>query len=564
MSSSTLRRRTTADSGSTATAQEATTTTTTPETSGDRTPYSLSEDVFSGLSLIDLLVVVDAHLDLWTRGIRKQTHSWKEKADRLVEESKQRAQKIKLPRVNSDTFLPLSATQNRESSDHHPPSQSGVLSQKDRERLERRYRELRQKTTESFKRVAQKWEEEKTVRLRDKISFFCGVMNVLFSALLLGFAPTWIPSYYSAQIVAYLPFRVYDYKKKFYHYFLFDLCYFINLLCLVYLWILPGNPYLFEACYGLTLGSLGTAIATWRNSLVFHSLDKVISLAIHIFPPFVFTTIRHFYPNAEERYTALKHLPHLRPWRSIAISLTVYTFWQILYYQFVIVARKEKIKQGRATSFTFLINDKKRLIGKIAAKVPEAYREAAFMTGQAVYTFVTLLIPVFVLYDSKFWSSVYLMFLFAVSVWNGSSFYMDIFARKFEKELIALRKQMEEESSHRASPALEPTAVARSTPSESPILSPTPDNHLTMSRSTSLEGVAEEAIEFDGGAGSSNDGSLDGVIVEVDSEMERELAGEDDEESERDREGTSTPVKKAVGELFGKEGLGEVQNPNKL
>lgn len=41
------------------------------------------------------------------------------------------------------------------------------------------------------------------------------------------------------------------------------------------LWILPGNPYLFEACYGLTLGTLGSAIATWRNSLVFHSMDKV-------------------------------------------------------------------------------------------------------------------------------------------------------------------------------------------------------------------------------------------------------------------------------------------------
>ena len=53
--------------------------------------------------------------------------------------------------------------------------------------------------------------------------------------------------------------------------------------------------------------------------------------------------------------------------------------WQALYYYYVIVARKEKIKQGRATSFTFLINDKKRLIGKIAAKVPEQYREFAFM-----------------------------------------------------------------------------------------------------------------------------------------------------------------------------------------
>lgn len=45
----------------------------------------------------------------------------------------------------------------------------------------------------------------------------------------------------------------------------------------------------------------------------------------------------------------------------------------------MIVARKEKIKQGRATSFTFLINDKKRLIGRIAAKVPPEYRELAFM-----------------------------------------------------------------------------------------------------------------------------------------------------------------------------------------
>lgn len=57
-------------------------------------------------------------------------------------------------------------------------------------------------------------------------------------------------------------------------------CYAINALCLVYvcpkvsstvstqagvltgmtwqLWVLPGNSFLFEACYGLTLGSLGT------------------------------------------------------------------------------------------------------------------------------------------------------------------------------------------------------------------------------------------------------------------------------------------------------------------
>ncbi|KAK4051089.1 hypothetical protein OIO90_004829 [Microbotryomycetes sp. JL221] len=418
----------------------------------DETPFSYP--------LLDMLVVVDAHLELWTRRLRSKAGPWKTKADQLVDASRKKARDVVekgneslLKRVKSDKLL--SSLLQREGDDsptsggdarHRKRPGEFVFSRRDRDRLETKMKEVRVKTVESMKRLSQKWEEEKTVRLRDKISFFVGVMHVLASALLLGFAPTYIPLYYSLQCAVYAPLRIYSYRKRFYHYFLFDLCYAINALCLIYIWILPGNPYLFEACYGLTLGSLGTAIATWRNSLVFHSLDKVISLAIHIFPPFVFTTIRHFYPSAEQRYPALVYFKQgLRPWRSIAISMVIYSCWQLAYYQFVIVARRDKIKQGRATSFTFLINDKKRLIGKIAAKVPEGRREFTFIAGQAVYTFVTLLIPVFVLFDSKFWSSVYLLALFGVSVWNGASFYLEVFSRRFEKELLALRKEFEEQ-----------------------------------------------------------------------------------------------------------------------
>jgi hypothetical protein len=39
-------------------------------------------------------------------------------------------------------------------------------------------------------------------------------------------------------------------------------------------------------------GPLASAIITWRNSLVFHSLDKVTSLFIHMYPPLVLTVIR--------------------------------------------------------------------------------------------------------------------------------------------------------------------------------------------------------------------------------------------------------------------------------
>ncbi|GAA5925369.1 glycerophosphocholine acyltransferase [Sporobolomyces koalae] len=411
------------------------------------------EDPFSAFSLLDFLNVVDAHWDLWTRPLRRKSVSWKSKADKLLDDAKQRVGRdsFKLPAAFNE--FPGVGRGSSGSGSHGGTTPVGQraefagLSQKEKERLERKYREVRERMRGSMSKLVVKWEEEKTVRLRDKISFFCGVMNVLISALLLGFRPTWIPDYYGIQMLAYTPYRIYTYKRKSYHYFLFDLCYFVNLLTVLYLFVFPGSTFLFQACYGLTLGSLGSAIATWRNSLVFHSLDKVISLAIHIFPPFVFTVIRHYYPKEEalRRYPAMGELPHLNSWHAMLISMSVYAFWQIAYYHFVIQLRANKIKEGRATSFTFMVNDKKRLIGKIAAKVPEGYKESAFMGGQAIYTIVTLLPPVLVLYDSKFWSDVYLLFLFGVSVWNGASFYMEVFSRKFEKELLALRKEFEQQ-----------------------------------------------------------------------------------------------------------------------
>ena len=59
-----------------------------------------------------------------------------------------------------------------------------------------------------------------------------------------------------------------------------------------------------------------------------------------------------------------------------------------------------------------------------------------FVTGDflidlgAVYSIITELPAVFLLYDSAFWSSAYIFLLFAVSVWNGGGFYIEVFGRK--------------------------------------------------------------------------------------------------------------------------------------
>ncbi|KAJ3875719.1 hypothetical protein F5051DRAFT_505048 [Lentinula edodes] len=51
---------------------------------------------------------------------------------------------------------------------------------------------------------------------------------------------------------------------------------------------------------------------------------------------------------------------------------------------------------------------------------------------------------VFILYNSPFWSGAFLIAIFSVSVWNGGGFYIEVFGRKFERELEALRKELAE------------------------------------------------------------------------------------------------------------------------
>jgi len=192
-------------------------------------------------------------------------------------------------------------------------------------------------------------------------------------------------------------------------------------------------------------GSLASAVITWRNSLVFHDLDKVISLFIHIYPPFVFTVIRHFYPNVETRFPAAAKVKQLEIGQSIFLSTIIYLIWQTLYWKFVLVDRRKKIESGqRTTSFSFLLNDKRGVIGKFLGATPPKQRELYFMLGQLLYSVLTSLPAILLLYTSAKWSGAFLLLIFSVSVWNGGGFYIEVFGRKFERELEALRKELAE------------------------------------------------------------------------------------------------------------------------
>lgn len=95
----------------------------------------------------------------------------------------------------------------------------------------------------------------KLTNLLPQVSFFVGVMSILLTTIVWCLAPEWLHIIYTVQTLYFLPSRWYAFKKKAWHYFLFDLCYYVNVLCLLYIWVFPKSSFLWRACYLLTHGT---------------------------------------------------------------------------------------------------------------------------------------------------------------------------------------------------------------------------------------------------------------------------------------------------------------------
>jgi hypothetical protein len=134
----------------------------------------------------------------------------------------------------------------------------------------------RRRMRHSVDRLNKQWKQSVTVTAKEKASFIAAVMNIFVSGYLVGLHPDIFPYWYTGQLFYFMPIRFITYHKKGYHYFLADLCYFVNILVVLSVWVFPQSKRLFIATYCLAYGNNAVAIIMWRNSLVFHSMDKVV------------------------------------------------------------------------------------------------------------------------------------------------------------------------------------------------------------------------------------------------------------------------------------------------
>ena len=298
-------------------------------------------------------------------------------------------------------------------------------------------------------------EEPPAVRTRDKFSFMLGVLGCGVIEFVILRCPERFPLLYASFIIPLLLLRLYLYASLNWHFFLIDFCYFSNVLCLVQVLWYPASVPLIVLNFAHTAGPLAVAIPAWRNSLVFHSLDKVTSVFVHGLPPLLLFASR-WYPAADTEIPDSIGTAY-----TMGLSLLGYFGWQLFYLvQTEVFGRRALASNDKMmTSIRWLTTpDKGGGYSGMAAGAMAAARscgffapgepfdsehwktKVVFMLVQLIYTAVTLL-PIPWLWQSFELHLAYLLCIYTVCVWNGGSYYIEVFSKAYRKQFEGDRDQ---------------------------------------------------------------------------------------------------------------------------
>lgn len=309
-------------------------------------------------------------------------------------------------------------------------------------------KKVRRVVTGSSDRRLRDWAKEaKVVKTVDKFSFVLGVFVLCMTEFVVLEYPQHYGQYYVLLVSYLMALRLYMYARNRWLYFLIDFCYFVNATCFISVLYLPDNSSLWRLNYAVSNGTLLGALLAWRNSLVFHSLDKVTSIAIHLLPALL-TYLERW---SDQSAMCPQETCSIGFAGAFVEPLLFYAFWQILYIIKTEIVDRERMlaDPNIQTSLRWLTRDSKNILHKIAKAVcrtfgvlkpdenfdPEALKtKIVFWIGQLCFTVLTLL-PTPFLFGNYAANTGYIIFVLSAAVYNGSNYYFEVFAARYLQKL---------------------------------------------------------------------------------------------------------------------------------
>lgn len=290
------------------------------------------------------------------------------------------------------------------------------------------------------------------VKFFDKVAFTFGVLNIVFCQYFLLNVPEYFSIWYSVVVPLLMISRLYHFKSLNWHYFMFDFCYFVLACTLINISLLRWSTTFFKICFIFATGALPAAIPIWRNSLIFHDYDKIVSVYIHILPCCLYYTLR--WSRDHVNMQCLSNDCSSLTFGDYLWSMVVYLLWQVLYILKTEVWDRSKLDSNPEilTSLRWMAKDTKNASARMVLKYlkqvglfgpQEDYdstslkTKAVFVASQLALTAVSSL-PSFLLYRSQWAHITFILIIFTIAVFNGASFYIEVFAVRYVAHLAQL------------------------------------------------------------------------------------------------------------------------------
>eukprot|EP01087_Luapelamoeba_hula_P019173 TRINITY_DN6321_c0_g2_i1.p1 TRINITY_DN6321_c0_g2~~TRINITY_DN6321_c0_g2_i1.p1 ORF type:complete len:577 (-),score=105.53 TRINITY_DN6321_c0_g2_i1:170-1867(-) len=293
--------------------------------------------------------------------------------------------------------------------------------------------------------LERKMKEMPFIRTVDKVAFTLGVVLMVATALQLN-KPDFMYVFYTALIFPLLITRFLLYHRQSYHYFMLDFCYYVQVVLLMFLYIYPENPLIFQMTFCLSNGPLVSAIVMWKNSLVFHDLDKLTSIFIHIYPPIVTYCLRWWCVDTSLFTVCKDDDCSITLSASFVWPLILYSFWQFCYILKTEILDRTKFQKNDSlmTSVRWFSRARPHPVYKfLVSKGVKINPVVLLIAIQFIYTIVTLA-PTILLYKYYMAHTLYLTFVSLVAVWNGANFYFEVFTHSYAERLKRLTKEITE------------------------------------------------------------------------------------------------------------------------
>ncbi|KAJ9468676.1 putative membrane protein [Diplonema papillatum] len=304
---------------------------------------------------------------------------------------------------------------------------------------------VRRHTNERVRHKLRKAQEElrkpKTLRMIDRIAFSAGVGGIVLTEYLMLEHPKHFWAYYCVVIPTLVFIRYFLYTKMKMQYFLLDFCYFAQALQMIDTFY--PSDLLFGMNFMFANGPLALAVIAWRNSLVFHSLDKITSVFIHVFP-LCLTYCNRWHADRGAEYLDA---------HTFLVAMGTYLVWQLGYLLETEVRVKQKFENDKRLSNSLRwLADKGhnipsvQIVRKLLVVVGFMGKDEPFVSTSIKTKFVMVvsqllftvfsMVPCFFIFRNQNLHALWAIFVMGYSVWNGATYYFEVFVSSYQNSRI--------------------------------------------------------------------------------------------------------------------------------